>query len=110
MMNYFSKEFGLFDLFDEVILYFSRKIKFIFDGRLVPMTYNNLAYKGQSDFYRRPFLQTFGFGVYYTVSQLMSRLGALRESDFDLHVQQYETKEKFNLLSVRLKKKLKLEN
>ncbi len=30
----------------------------------------------------------------------MSRLGALRESDFDLHIQQYDHKEKFNLLSV----------
>ena len=49
------------------------------------------------------FIQTFGFGVYYTISQLMSRLGALRESDFDLHIQQYENKEKFNLLSVNRK-------
>ncbi len=64
------------------------------------ITYDGLAYKGQSDFYRRPFMKTFGFGVYYTISQLMSRLGALRESDFDLHIQQYEEKEKFSLLSV----------
>jgi hypothetical protein len=33
----------------------------------------------------------------------MSRLGALRESDFDLHIQQYEKKDKFNLLSVSFK-------
>ena len=33
----------------------------------------------------------------------MSRLGALRESDFDLHIQQYDQKEKFNLLSVSFK-------
>ncbi|CAF0809330.1 unnamed protein product [Rotaria sp. Silwood1] len=76
-----------------------RKIKFIFNGGLVDITYDSLAYKGQSDFYRRPFVQTFGFGVYYTISQLMSRLGALRESDFDLHIQQYDKKDKFNLLS-----------
>lgn len=79
---------------------FSRKIRFIYDGGLIDFTYDQLAYKGQSDYYRRPFLQTFGFGVYYTISQLMSRLGALRESDFDLHIQQYDNKEKFNLLSV----------
>ncbi len=86
------------------IFIFSRKIKFIFNEGLIDITYDSLAYKGQSDFYRRPFLQTFGFGVYYTISQLMSRLGALRESDFDLHIQQYEHKEKYNLLSVCLKK------
>ncbi|CAF0977925.1 unnamed protein product [Adineta ricciae] len=76
-----------------------RKIKFIYDGGLIDLTYDRIAYKGQSDYYRRPFMQTFGFGVYYTISQLMSRLGALRESDFDLHVQQYEKKDIFNLLS-----------
>ena len=75
-------------------------MKFIFDGGLVNINYDSLAYPGQSDFYRRPFLQTFGFGVYYTISQLMSRLGALRESDFDLYIQQYDQKEQFNLLSV----------
>ncbi len=83
---------------------FSRKIKFIFDGGLIDITYDSLAYKSQSDFYRRSFLETFGFGIYYTISQLMSRLGALRESDFDLFIQQYEQKEKFNLLSVSLNK------
>jgi hypothetical protein len=77
-------------------------MKFISNGGLVDMTYDSIAFKGQSDFYRRPLLETFGFGVYYTVSQLMSRLGALRESDFDLHIQRYENKEKFNLLSVSL--------
>jgi hypothetical protein len=99
-MNYFCNYFLC--LFIDSIFFgnFSRKIKFIFDGGLVGITYDSLAYKGQSDFYRRPFMQTFGFGVYYTISQLMSRLGALRESDFDLHIQQYEQKEKFNLLSV----------
>ncbi|CAF0805543.1 unnamed protein product [Adineta ricciae] len=76
-----------------------RKIKFIYDGGLIDLTYDRIAYKGQSDYYRRPFMQTFGFGVYYTISQLMSRLGALRESDFDLHIQQYEKKDRFNLLS-----------
>ena len=76
-------------------------MKFIFDEGLVSVTYDSLAYKGQSDFYRRPFMKTFGFGVYYTISQLMSRLGALRESDFDMHVQHYNEKEKFNLLSVK---------
>ncbi|UJR36604.1 hypothetical protein I4U23_029324 [Adineta vaga] len=76
-----------------------RKIKYIYDGGLIELTYDQIAYKGQSDYYRRPFLQTFGFGVYYTISQLMSRLGALRESDFDFHIQQYEKKDKFNLLS-----------
>lgn len=75
-------------------------MKFVFDEGLVGVTYDSLAYKGQSDFYRRPFMQTFGFGVYYTISQLMSRLGALRESDFDLHIQQYEEKEKLSLISV----------
>lgn len=75
-------------------------MKFIFDEGLVGVTYDSLAYKGQSDFYRRPFMHTFGFGVYYTISQLMSRLGALRESDFDLHVQQYEQREKLSLISV----------
>ncbi len=79
---------------------FSRKMEFIFDGGLIDISYYKLAYKGQSDFYRRSFMETFGFGVYYTISQLMSRLGALRESDFDLHIQQYGQKEKFNLLSV----------
>ena len=34
----------------------------------------------------------------------MSRLGALRESDFDLHVQQYKTNERFSLLSVRIER------
>ncbi|CAF3398119.1 unnamed protein product [Rotaria socialis] len=76
-----------------------RKMKYISNGGLIDMTYDSIAYKGQSDFYRRPFVETFGFGVYYTVSQLMSRLGALRESDFDLHIQQHEKNEKFNLLS-----------
>lgn len=64
------------------------------------MTYESLAFKGQSDYYRRPLLETFGFGVYYTVSQLMSQLGALRESDFDMHIQQYGKKDRLNLLSV----------
>jgi len=84
-------------------------MKFIYDAGLVDITYASIAYKGQSDFYRRPFLQTFGFGIYYTISQLMSRLGALRESDFDLHIQQYDKKEKFNLLSVSLKSLIKYE-
>jgi hypothetical protein len=84
-------------------------MKFIYDAGLVDITYARIAYKGQSDFYRRPFLQTFGFGIYYTISQLMSRLGALRESDFDLHIQQYQKKEKFNLLSVSLKSQIKYE-
>lgn len=35
----------------------------------------------------------------------MSRLGALRESDFDLHIQQYGRKDKFNLLSVSIEEK-----
>jgi hypothetical protein len=39
----------------------------------------------------------------------MSRLGALRESDFDLYIQQYQKKEKFNLLSVSLKSQIKYE-
>lgn len=75
-------------------------MKYILDGGFIDMTYDSLAQKGQSDFYRRPFIQTFGFGVYYTISQLMSRLGALRESDFDLFIQQHEKSDKFNLLSV----------
>jgi hypothetical protein len=78
----------------------SRKMKFIFEHGLIDVTYDSLAFKGQSDYYRRPLLETFGFGVYYTISQLMSQLGALRESDFDLHIQQYDKKDRFNLLSV----------
>ena len=83
-------------------------MKFIYDGGLIDVTYDRIAYKGQSDYYRRPFMQTFGFGVYYTISQLMSRLGALRESDFDLHIQQYEKKDIFNLLSVSFSTKYTL--
>ncbi|CAF0733698.1 unnamed protein product [Adineta steineri] len=79
---------------------FFRKIKFIYNNGLIDLTYDRIAYKGQSDYYRRQFLQTFGFGVYYTISQLMSRHGALRESDFDLHIQQYNKKDRFNLLSL----------
>lgn len=85
-------------------LFSSRKVRFIFDQGLVDVTYNNLAFQGHSDFYRRTFARTFGFGIYYTISQLMSRLGALRESDFDLHVQQYKTNERFSLLSVRIER------
>ena len=75
-------------------------MKFIRDHNLIAMTYDSLSYRGQSDFYRRELMQTFGFGAYYTISQLMSRLGALRESDFDLHLQQHEKKGRFGLLSV----------
>lgn len=64
------------------------------------MTYDSLAHKGQSDYYRRPLIETFGFGAYYTISQLMSRLGALRESDFHLDIQQHESNERLNILSV----------
>jgi hypothetical protein len=77
-----------------------RKIEYIINRGLIDMTYDNLAYRGQSDFYRRPLLETFGFGIYYTISQLMSRLGALRESDFHLDIQPYDKKDHFNLLSV----------
>ena len=79
---------------------FRRKIRYIFDGGLVDLNYDSVTYRGQSDYYRRPLVETFGYGVYYTISQLMSRLGALRESDFHLDLQRYESKESLNLLSV----------
>ena len=81
-------------------------MKFIFDEGLVSVTYDTLAHEGQSDFYRRPLMKTFGFGVYYTISQLMSRLGALRESDFDMHIQQYNERDKMNLLAVKETEKI----
>lgn len=90
-----SKDFVLPVCFD-----FRRKIRYIFDGGLIDLTYDSITYRGQSDYYRRPLVETFGYGVYYTISQLMTRLGALRESDFRLDLQRYESKEPLNLLSV----------
>ncbi|CAF0972798.1 unnamed protein product, partial [Didymodactylos carnosus] len=77
----------------------ARKLKFIINQQMVVFSFDSLAYKGQSDYYRRTLLTTYGFGVYYTVSQLMSKVGALKESDFTVNIQQYDAQDDYELLS-----------
>ena len=77
------------------------KMKLIFDEGLVSATYDSLPYEWPSDFCHRAFMKLFEVGACHTISQLMSRLGALRESDFDMHIQQYNERDKLNLLAIK---------
>ncbi|CAF1248338.1 unnamed protein product, partial [Didymodactylos carnosus] len=78
----------------------AKKLKFIIDQQMILLNFDALAYKGQSDYYYRPFLTTNNFSTYYTISQLMSRMGTLKESDFIINLQQHETKDVYEILSV----------